>query len=116
MPDFKLSTEEAAQLAAYLLSASEKPRVTPRGKPPASADADRLARGRQIVQTSGCLNCHALGIENSFAAKPLSELPLGGKAVVFHRDRQRDRERPSLALRMRKEGPWSASGPPAAMR
>ena len=80
MPDFKLSTEEAAQLAAYLLSASEKPRVTPEDKPPASADADRLARGRQIVQTSGCLNCHALGIENSFAAKPLSELPLGWKS------------------------------------
>lgn len=68
MPNFKLSPDEAVQLAAFL---------APEGKSAASAeptDADALARGRKLVQTSGCLNCHNLKIENQFSAKGLADL------------------------------------------
>ena len=70
MPNFKLSAEEAANLAAYLEANADKPaaRVAP-------ADDAVLARGRTLVQNSGCMNCHVLEAQNQFAARPLSGLP-----------------------------------------
>ncbi|MBI5801448.1 MAG: c-type cytochrome, partial [Verrucomicrobia bacterium] len=69
MPNFKLKDAEAGQLAAFLTS------IAPVAKQPGpSADAATLARGRQLVQTSGCLNCHSLKLNNQFKAKPLAEL------------------------------------------
>ncbi len=66
MPNFKLSTDEATQLAAYLLAGAEKPKV--------AAEA-AIDRGHKLVQTSGCLNCHALRLENKFAAKRWTDAP-----------------------------------------
>lgn len=55
MPNFRLNPEEASHLAAFLEAHADEPqgdelKVTP----------DLLARGREYVETVGCLNCHAL--------------------------------------------------------
>jgi mono/diheme cytochrome c family protein len=70
MPNFSLSEEEATQLAAYLAGDSAPRRS-------AAFPADLLARGKEIIQTSGCLNCHSLPLENRFATKSLVELGKG---------------------------------------
>jgi len=73
MPNFKLSSEEAGNLAAYLESVAD-----PAEPVPASTDATLLEKGRTLVTTRGCLNCHALdGVKNEFTAKPLTELAAG---------------------------------------
>ena len=69
MPKFKLSDEEAQQLAAYLSSTA--PRAKQLGAP---TDAAILARGQKLVQTTGCLNCHGLKLDNQFKTKSLAEL------------------------------------------
>ncbi len=69
MPNFKLSADEAVQLAAFLNSVSDKPKDNS-----APADTAVLERGRKLVQTSGCLNCHSMKLENQFAARPLADL------------------------------------------
>src|SRR5688500_4472273 len=66
MPNFRLSASEAAELAMYLFKGSvEKP--TPAGQ-------HDVTRGQTLVQTSGCLNCHASKIENKYSAPRLSTL------------------------------------------
>ena len=69
MPNFTLSAEEAAQLAAFLLSVADKPKETP-----APTDSTLIERGKTLVQTTGCLNCHSSRLENQFRAASLSEL------------------------------------------
>lgn len=71
MPDFRLSGDEAANLAAYLEAnaAAAEPKAAP-------DDAALRDKGRKLVETTGCLNCHALdGAKTSLAAKPLGSLP-----------------------------------------
>jgi len=65
MPDFKLTDDEAAQLAGFLDSVAEKTSVVP-----ASSDATTVSQGRKLVRTSGCLNCHSLKGEGSESARP----------------------------------------------
>lgn len=68
MPDFGMSKEEALALAVHLRS---------KASPAKEADADTstlVSRGKELVQTSGCLNCHALELPNRFVRKQLSEL------------------------------------------
>lgn len=65
MPNFKLTADEANAVAAYLHSQADAAAADPK------ADA---ARGKQLVQNTGCLNCHSLKLENTFKAKPLAEL------------------------------------------
>ena len=69
MPNFKLTAEEAAQLAAFLQSSADKPKDVS-----VSADAGALQRGKNLVQTSGCLDCHSLKLDNQFKAPSLAEL------------------------------------------
>lgn len=69
MPNFKLTAEEAGNLAAYLEANADKPAASQ-----APADEAVVARGRTLVQNSGCLNCHSLELQNQFAARPLSGL------------------------------------------
>jgi mono/diheme cytochrome c family protein len=71
MPNFKLDDEEARPLAAFLNSHAEPPAAN-QG---AFASA-MIERGRKLVQTTGCLNCHSLKLENPFAAKALADLPV----------------------------------------
>ena len=70
MPNFKLSEEEARQLNAYLMDASDAPKA-----PPVQLTPEMVRQGQKLVQTRGCLNCHSLKLTNQFATKPLSELP-----------------------------------------
>ncbi len=69
MPKFKLGDEEAAQLAAYLSSNAPVAK-----QPGAPTDAAVLERGQKLVQTTGCLNCHSLKLDNQFKTKSLAEL------------------------------------------
>lgn len=73
MPRFKLKPEEAQQLAAYLLSTADKAEGTA-----APTDAATIEHGKSLVQTSGCLNCHALKagdkLENKSTAPSLADL------------------------------------------
>lgn len=70
MPDFKLTVQESESLAAFLSTQSEAKSSVP---PPALG----LARnGETLLQTKGCLNCHALKLENRFNAPPLAGISL----------------------------------------
>lgn len=69
MPNFNLSVREAADLAAYLNH--QTPLTT---NAPAAAGVEGIARGKSLVQSTGCLSCHALPLENQFRAPSLSDL------------------------------------------
>ena len=69
MPDFKLSNDEASQLAAYLESAADKP--SERSIP---SDEALILKGKNLVQNSGCLNCHTLDLPNAYKAPALATL------------------------------------------
>jgi mono/diheme cytochrome c family protein len=75
-PEMGLTHEEAARMADYLsgLRNPEFEQAPPAGDP---------VRGRHLVRTSGCLNCHELTDEKRrmtslLAARPLEELAPGG--------------------------------------
>jgi mono/diheme cytochrome c family protein len=70
MPDLKLGDPEAKALAAWVGSIADK--AAPAAAAP--SDAGLIAQGRKLVQTSGCLNCHALNLENEFRAPALASL------------------------------------------
>ena len=71
MPNFKLSGDEAAALAAYLLGKANKSvQALPQG--------GNVERGRQFVRSSGCLNCHAVeGEAGSLKAPALAAIDGG---------------------------------------
>lgn len=70
MPNFKLTPEEAGNLAAFLESVADPAEATQVPTEPVL-----LEKGRTLVAASGCLNCHTLdGVKNLFATKPLTEL------------------------------------------
>jgi mono/diheme cytochrome c family protein len=72
MPNFKLSEQEAGQLTAFLLSTAPE-------KPAGELPAGDAGRGKQLVQTSGCLNCHAVGEERSaLKVAALADIPKDG--------------------------------------
>ena len=68
MPNFRLTESEAAKLAAYLRSIAEP------GEKAGPLDAINLAKGRALVMTKGCLNCHSGEAENKFATDKLAKL------------------------------------------
>lgn len=74
MPDFKLETGEAANLAAYLVARGAAGRPAhPVAGPPAG-----IARGRELVSTLGCLACHTLeGVRNQAVAPSLEVVARG---------------------------------------
>src|SRR6185436_5174600 len=66
MPNFKLSQKEADTLAKELLAGRSIPAE------PAQPDEALVASGRSLVQSRGCLNCHALpSLENKATAPKL---------------------------------------------
>lgn len=69
MPDFHLSEKEAKELEDWLFAAAPKAELKP-----APTDATIIEKGKKLVQTTGCLNCHSLGIENQFKAPALDAL------------------------------------------
>lgn len=70
MPNFRLTADEASNLAAYLEASADAP-----FEAPAAADAAVVAKGRSLVESSGCANCHALeGVNPARTAKALAEV------------------------------------------
>jgi mono/diheme cytochrome c family protein len=70
MPNFKLTKDEAANLAGYLQSVADKAEAKE-----APADGALIEKGKKLIAASGCLNCHTLdGSKSELTAKPLSEL------------------------------------------
>ncbi len=67
MPKFRLTDEQLNQLANFLMAG----RVLP--LQPASTP-ELVDRGKNLLQTSGCLNCHAMNLPNKFTTKPLAQL------------------------------------------
>ncbi|MBI2947648.1 MAG: cytochrome c [Verrucomicrobia bacterium] len=70
MPNFKLDDEEARHLAVFLAARADQAT-----EKIGTIDTAAIERGKKLVQTTGCLNCHSLKLENQFAAKPLADLP-----------------------------------------
>ena len=74
MPNFDLSQAETGSLAGYLLSLPGDGAASSSRLPEGDPD-----RGRQLVVSLGCLNCHQLsGLNSTLKAPPLKEL--SGKA------------------------------------
>ena len=69
MPNFRLTPEESGSLAQFLLAnngtdASERGLARPNGDP---------ARGKELLTSSGCLDCHTLNGAQSVATAPSFE-------------------------------------------
>ena len=78
MPDFKLNDKESAGLAAFLRANAKAAPATG-----ATTPGD-IAHGREIVETRGCLNCHAGPGKNSRVAPvALKNLAAGCLADSF---------------------------------
>ncbi len=67
MPNFRLSDGEANQLAAFLRSHAQPATA---GEPA----AELADKGKALLQTSGCLNCHTGPVANGFKTRTLAEL------------------------------------------
>ncbi len=71
MPNFRFTDEEAISVAAYLLSTSKELEA------PAAGRGDAV-HGKDLVQSSGCVNCHALKMDNSYKAPALAAIAKEG--------------------------------------
>ncbi|HMO66492.1 MAG TPA: cytochrome c, partial [Verrucomicrobiota bacterium] len=70
MPNFHhLADAEIADLAAWLRAQGD-----PAGEAPPAPERAVVARGRELVQTLGCVNCHVAPLPTRFTAKPLTDL------------------------------------------
>ena len=72
MPNFRLSAGEAKQLSDLLLTGTAAQPSSAGEALPAGPAA--MERGAKLVQSSGCLSCHAGGLENRFFARKLGDL------------------------------------------
>ena len=70
MPNFRLTSIEAQELATFLLK--DLPAVTPVAR---SRDEKAISRGKKYIEDWGCMQCHTGGgVENRRVAVGLSEL------------------------------------------
>ncbi|MDB6038203.1 MAG: hypothetical protein JWM99_2044 [Verrucomicrobiales bacterium] len=74
MPNFKLSDDEATQLAAFVTSNGAA--IEPGDRTISEANSARIESGRKLVMTSGCLNCHSSSLKSELKAKSFTELNL----------------------------------------
>ena len=75
MPDFKLTADEAAGLAAFVLA---RAKTDPRWAAPTRQDSGDAKRGSELVTSLGCLSCHTLDkAQNQFKAPTLATLASG---------------------------------------
>jgi mono/diheme cytochrome c family protein len=75
MPNFKLTPEEAKELAEFLTK--DIPKASSPAPDPATID-----HGRALVQTAGCLNCHTLKLDNKFSAPAIKDWTGGCLAEI----------------------------------
>ena len=74
MPNFKLADAEAKELAAFLLKHADQREAGPKATG---------GKGKELVQTLGCLNCHPAGkLENKFTAPGLAGLAKEAKGCL----------------------------------
>ena len=101
MPNFSLKAEEAVAVAVHLFqSASLANREN------FTVNSTMITEGRRLVQSTGCLNCHTLELENHFTAPTithfakgcLADNPANGNSPVFAFDKG-DRDALRLFLR-----------------
>ena len=71
MPNFRFTVEESANLAAFLRSAAPAPADTP-------TSAAFAEKGRELLQSKGCLNCHTAALPTLLKPPALSALKAGG--------------------------------------
>ncbi len=69
MPNFRLNPDEASSLAAYLESAGDAP-----SERQAPTDAAVVQRGKELVESVGCLQCHSASPSKPFTSKALADL------------------------------------------
>lgn len=69
MPTYNLSHADCELLARWLISRSRSFSQTT-----STASPETIQRGKDLVQTAGCLNCHWLKLENKFPTMPLSNI------------------------------------------
>lgn len=69
MPNFRLSSAEAKELSEYLLKDAAKPKDAT-----APTEAAILDKGKKLVQSAGCLQCHSLKLENKFTSPDFANL------------------------------------------
>ena len=72
MPNFALAEKEANALAAFLFSAA-----APAKTDSPDSDASKIAAGKKMISSQGCLNCHSMKLENSFSVAAISDLAKG---------------------------------------
>ena len=78
MPNFKLADAEAKELSEFLLKHADK--VEAKAAP---TDKAVIERGQLLVQSAGCLNCHAASkLENKFTAPALAKLAKEAKGCL----------------------------------
>lgn len=71
MPNFRFSEADAQAVASFLLSQAA-------GTLTADLPAGDAAKGKQLISTSGCVNCHAVGQEKLQSYTDLHEIPKDG--------------------------------------
>lgn len=72
MPNFRFSPQEAEAVAAFLLSEAA-------AELPANLPAGDAAKGKELINSSGCLKCHVAGeVRNSLMVAGLNDLPKDG--------------------------------------
>jgi mono/diheme cytochrome c family protein len=77
MPNFKLADAEADELAAFLFKNADKIELLK------TDDEKQRARGKELVQSLGCLNCHkATGLDNKFTAMNLVTIAKEAKGCL----------------------------------
>lgn len=77
MPRFRLAAADLELLARWLIEQS-------RGFAPADKAAGHGAveRGKELVQSLGCLNCHAMHLTNNFSTMPLARVGDGRRGCI----------------------------------
>jgi mono/diheme cytochrome c family protein len=68
MPRYSLSRGDCEILAGWLISRSQ-----PFSLEPLSSTSEMIQRGKEMVQSQGCLNCHGAGLSNKFSTVPLAQ-------------------------------------------
>ncbi|HTL29342.1 MAG TPA: c-type cytochrome, partial [Tepidisphaeraceae bacterium] len=69
MPNFKLTDEEATQLAAYLLHQAPGDAL-----PKIATEGGDATRGKALFESAGCLSCHATSGKSTLEAAPLAKI------------------------------------------
>lgn len=69
MPDFRLSEEEAINIAAYLIAQSDS-----NYHEPVQYDKGDISKGRDLFRTIGCLGCHKMGNDGDTFAPDLTNV------------------------------------------